>query len=256
MLTSKAGESGAFNPYQLKDIAMNVVETACDAVSRPLDIIIRPFHGSRYFSIVVIFLSNVMMILLPFFSAMTRGALSMIPLVHISPPIGLFGIGSLAKLYFLLSLIHGIRIYRLMIHPEMEKHSEFEGPPLPFFYLLPKSSSFWFTRLVWEPLFVFVTATVLGHMFIFQSGLVIYLYLAAMALAMKAFIGWYRSWEYIRNILDTKFAGPIIAKIVDNTATAADLAPLHMTSFPKDLPEDIRKAAASHIAHALSRDDQ
>jgi hypothetical protein len=76
-----------------------------------------------------------------------------------------------------------------------------------------------------------------------------------MALAMKNFIGWYRGWEYIRNILDMKYAAPIIAKLVDNTATEADLAPIHMASFPKNLPDDIRQAAASHIARAFSSED-
>jgi len=252
MLTNKAGESGGFNLFQLPDIAMNMVENFCSVICRPVELIIRPWHGSRYFTVVVIFLSNGLMIFMPIFSAVTTGIISMIPLVHVLPPIGLFGIGSLAKLYFLLSIIHGIRIYRLMINPETEEHSEFEGPPLPFFHLLPKSDSFWFTRIVLEPAFVFLTATVLGHMFIFQSGLVTYLQFSAMALAMKGFIGWYRSWEYIRNIMDARFAGPIIAKLADNSATEADLAPIHMASFPKNLPDDIRQAAASHIARALS----
>ena len=243
MLTNKASESGALNLNQLPDIAMNVVESFCSVVC------------SRYFTVVVIFLSNALMIFLPVFSAVMTGMISMIPLVHARPPMGLFGIGSLAKLYFLLSLIHGIRIYRLMMHHETEKHSEFEGPPLPFFQLLPKSDSFWFTRIVLEPAFVLISAKVLGYIFIFQSGLVVYLEFAAMALAMKNFIGWYRGWEYIRNILDMKYAAPIIAKLVDNTATEADLAPIHMASFPKNLPDDIRQAAASHIARAFSSED-
>jgi len=42
---------------------------------------------------------------------------------------------------------------------------------LVFFQLLPKSSSFWFTRIVLEPAVVLIAATVLGRLFIFQSGL-------------------------------------------------------------------------------------
>jgi len=60
----------------------------------------------------------------------------------------------------------------------------------------------------------------------------------------------YRSWEYIRNIIDTRNAGPIIAGLSMNTASESDLAKIHMASFPKDVPEDVRKDATVHIARA------
>jgi hypothetical protein len=50
---------------------------------------------------------------------------------------------------------------------------------------MPKAGSFWFTRIVLEPAFVLITATVMSRIFIFQSGLVTYLDVAALALAMK-----------------------------------------------------------------------
>jgi uncharacterized membrane protein YraQ (UPF0718 family) len=141
-----------------------------------------------------------------------------------------------------------------MIHPETESHSQYEGPPLPFFHLLPKSDSFWFTRIVLEPAFVFATAIVLGHMYIVTSGLATFLQFSAMGLAMKEFIGWYRSWLYIRDTMDQAFAGPIIAKLVQNKASQEDLAPLHIASFPANLPEDLRESAVAHIARAFSPD--
>jgi hypothetical protein len=72
---------------------------------------------------------------------------------------------------------------------------------------------------------------------------------------MKNFIGFYRAWEYIRNILDTRNAGPIIAKMSMGTASQADLAPIHMASFPKNVSEDIRKSAVSHLARAYEAGD-
>ena len=164
---------------------------------------------------------------------------------------GLFSIGSLSKLYFLLSFVHGIRLYRRMIDMSREQNSEFEGPPLPFFHLLPGSGSFWFTRIVLEPAVVFVAATLLEGIFIFQSGLSTYLHFAALALAMKNFIGWYKAWEYLRQLMDMRFAAPIIAKLVENQATEDDLAPIHLASFPKNLSPDIRQAAVSHIARVV-----
>ncbi len=248
------GLSGLFNINQLELVALNVVENFCAVVTRPVEIIIRPWHGSRYFTLAIIFFTNAMMIVLPILSVLMTSMVSMIPLVRVPPAMGLFGIGSLAKLYFLLTLIHGVRIYRLMIHPEKEKHSQYEGPPLPFFQLLPKSNSFWFTRIVLEPTLVFATAVVLGPMYIITSGLANYLQFAAMALAMKEFIGWYRSWLFIREPMDQAFAGPIIAKLVQNQATQEDLAPLHIASFPENLPADLRNSAVAHIARVFSPD--
>jgi hypothetical protein len=253
MLTNNGpGASSPLNLFELPNIAMNMVENFCSVIVRPVELILRPWHGSRYFTVVVIFLSNAMMIIIPLFTSIASGVISMIPFSHPMMPVGMFGIASFAKLYFILSILHGIRIYRLMIHMENEEHSQFEGPCLPFFHVLPRSGWFWVTRIIWEPVFVFITATVLGHMFILQSGLVTFLQFSAMALAMKNFIGWYRAWEYIRNILDARYAGPIIAKLSTNTATDSDLAQIHMASFPKNVPDDIRRAAVNHIAHIFS----
>ena len=131
---------------------------------------------------------------------------------------------------------------------ETELHSEFEGPPLPFFALIPKSQSFWFTRIILEPCFVYLAATVLQDLFIVQAGLGAYLHVTAMALAMKNFVGWYRGWEFLRKILDMRAIAPAIAKLVEDKATQEDLAPMHLASFPKNLDPKIRKAAAAHIA--------
>jgi hypothetical protein len=200
----------------------------------------------------VIFFSSLMMIVLPVLSLLTSSVESMIPFARIPPPIGLFGIGSLAKLYFLLTFIHSIRIYRRMFDMSKEQISTFEGPPLPFFYLLPKGSSFWFCRIVLEPAFLLTASIVLSRIFIIQSGLATYLQIACLALAMKSFISWFRAWSYLRNILDMRFAGPIIAKLSENQASEEDLSTIHLASFPKNLPADIREATMSHLARAFS----
>ena len=83
---------------------MNVVEAVCAILCRPVELILRPWHGSRYFPPPIIFFSTLLMILLPVFSATVTGVISMIPFTHARPPIGLYGIGSLAELYFLLSV--------------------------------------------------------------------------------------------------------------------------------------------------------
>jgi uncharacterized membrane protein YraQ (UPF0718 family) len=137
---------------------------------------------------------------------------------------------------------------------EREKISDSEGPPLPFFRWLPKGGSFWFTRIVLEPAFLLVTATVLQNLFVFQASLAGYLRFMAMALAMKNFISWYRSWEYLRKILDMRNAGPLMAKVIEDNASQEELSQLHLASYPENIPADLRKAAATHIARAFTQD--
>ena len=256
MKNPMAGESdsGALNINQLQDVAMNFVENICSIICRPVEIILRPWHGTRYFPPPIIFFSSVVMILLPAIAAAFNqlSPLALLARMRVPAPQGFYGLGSLSELYFLLSFLHGIRLYRRMFDMSLETNSHFEGPPLFFFGLLPKGQSFWFTRIVWEPLFVLVTALILGRMFIFQSSLVSYLEVTSLALAMKGFIGWYRGWEYMRTILDMRYTEPIIARLSDDQASDEELATIHLASFPKNLPHDIRQAAVEHIARTVT----
>lgn len=69
---------------------------------------------------------------------------------------------------------------------------------------------------------------------------------------MKNFVSWFLTWEYLRRIFDIRNLAPLLAKLVDGTATQEDLAPVHLASFPKNLDPKLRQAAALHIAHALA----
>jgi hypothetical protein len=245
-------QESSLNVSQLHRYAMDVVEAVCGIFTMPIEIILRPQYGTRYFPVPIFFFSSVLMALLPLFSSAADGLTHIVSLGAARPSGGVFGVGSLSSLYFFLTFLHAFRLWRRMIYMQLEDISEYEGPPLPFFNLIPGSRSFWFTRIVIEPVFVFITATLLEGARIFQPGLAMYLRLAALMLIMKNFIGWYRAWEYIRKILDTRFIGPVIAKLVENKATEADLAPIHLASLPKNLAPDLRQAAASHIARAFS----
>jgi hypothetical protein len=244
-------QNGGMNVEQLQQTALNVIEALCGIICMPVEIILRPQYGTRYFPVPVVFFSAVLMILLPAFSAMATGVTRMIPFARVSAPVGLFGIGSLAKLYFFLSFFHGIRLWRRMIHMELEAHSQFEGPPLPFFRLIPKS--WWFTRIVLEPAFVFVVSTILTNMLIFQSGLSVYLHIAALALLMKSFIRWFREWEFLRNLLDLENAAPIVSKLLHGeTTTQEERSQVHLAGFPKHVEPRIKQAALQRIANLFS----
>ena len=249
---NQSPQSGA-NINQFQDTMMNLVYNVCSIVTCPIEMALRPQYGSRYFPPIITFFSAAMMIVLPIFFQLAEGFSHMIPFARFQPPSGMFGIGTLSRLFFLGSMLHGLRIWRRMLHMEREENSVYEGPPLPIFRIIP--GSFWMVRIIYEPVFVFALSVVLPNFFILQSPAAHYLMLAALMLAMKNYVAWYRQWEFLRNMMDLRFAGPRIAKLVDNQATEDDLAPIHLASFPKNLPEDVRQAAASHIARAFSAGD-
>jgi len=241
--------SGALNMEHLQNTSLNFVETICAIVSMPVEMLIRPQYGTMYFPVPVVFCCGILMLLLPAVSSAWTSLTQMVPFFHYPPPLGLFDFGALAKLYYLLSAVHGYRLWQRM---EREQHSQYEGPPLPFFAILPKGQSFWFTRIVLEPCFVFLAATVLEDLFIVQPSLGAYLHCAGLALAMKNFVSYFRSWRGLRKILDIQNSAPAIVRLVENKSTPEDEATLHIASFPKNLDPQIRRAAAVHYAHSVS----
>jgi hypothetical protein len=67
----------------------------------------------------------------------------MIPFARVAAaPSGMFGLGSLSNLYFLLLFLNGFRLWRRMVYMHLKLYSEFEGPALPVFPLIPGCRSF------------------------------------------------------------------------------------------------------------------
>jgi len=242
-------ENGPLN--QLENVATNLVELLCAIIAMALELLLRPWHGTRYFTLPTRFGSIVLMLFLPLASLFTAQASRFLPIGTQQPPEGLFSIGSFSKLYFLLCFVHTIRLWYRMLHMERELHSEFEGPALPLFQLFPTGSRFWPCRIFLEPILVLALALLLRRFFIITAGLSIYLEISAFALGMKSFIGWYRAWEYLRITIDIRNAAPILAKMIDNQATEEDLATIHLAGFPKNLSPDIRQSTIAHIARVF-----
>jgi hypothetical protein len=234
---------------QWQNMMMMLVYNVCSIVSTPIEMALRPLYGSRYVPPFIQFLSAIMMMILPVFQSLFR----MIPFVGGHPGPGLFDIGTFTNLFFLGSFIHGFRIWRRMIHPESEQFSWYEGPPLPIFRIVP--GTFWMIRILYEPVFVFITAIVLENLFVLQSGAANFLMFSAFMLAMKQYVAWYMQWQFLRELMDMRNAGPIIAKVVDNSATDDELASVHLASISKNIPEDLRKQTASFIARAFTGTD-
>jgi len=247
---TQGSQQSTMSLNQLQDFAINFVYNLCTIVTLPVEMVLRPQYGSRYFPPVVMFFSAMMMVFLPLLFGFASAVVHMIPFARFRGPVGMIGIWGLSRLFFLGSMVHGVRIWRRMIHMETEQNSLYEGPPLPFFRRLP--FSFWVTRIVIEPAFVFTLSVILPNFFILEPSAAHYLALAAIMLAMKQYLSWYMQWSYIRELLDARNAGPIIAKIIEDKATSDELASVHLASFPKNLPDDIRRSAAIHIASVVS----
>jgi hypothetical protein len=237
---------------QQQAVALNVAYNALSIVTMPVELVLRVHFGSQYFFVLNPFFTLMLLTIAAAFTTVAVGMGQMIPFVHLRGPIGIFGLTSLLQFYFLASIVHGIRVWRRMIHPELEDISTCEGPPIRFFRLLPKGDSPYIVRIFYEPIFVWVSATVLSTLLIIQSPLALYLQVAAIALAGKNYIAWFKTWAYIRNLMDIANAAPIIAKIVNNTATDDERASVQLASLPKNLPPDIQKATMAHIARAYS----
>jgi hypothetical protein len=193
----------------------------------------------------------VVMLFVPLFSSVAQTVTSMIPFARGVPNVGMFGLGSLSSLFFFLIILHGLRLWRRMVYMHLEQYSEFEGPSLPIFPLIPGGKSFWIMRIFLEPIVVYLLASVMQSIGFFQSSLTTYLHLVAIMLCVKEFIVWYCNWEFIRIALHGIVIGHAMGKIVQNKASRDELEPMHLASFPKDLPSDLRESALKNFARTF-----
>jgi hypothetical protein len=254
MMPSAAKQQQPMSIDHFQDSMINIVYNVCSIVTMPVELALRPFHGTRYFPPLVMCFAAFMMLIVPTILSFAGAVGNMIPFARSQASMGLIGMWGISKLFFLGLLIHGIRKWRLMLHMEREQHSLYEGPALFFFNWLPKAS-FWRVRIIYEPLFLIALSIVLPNFFILEPAAANFLLISAIFVAMKNYTGWYMHWQFIRELMDMRFAGPVIAALADNRETEEDMASIHLASFPKDLSPDIRKAAVSHIARIFSAED-
>ncbi|MBV9506858.1 MAG: hypothetical protein JO323_17835 [Acidobacteriia bacterium] len=234
-----------------QDQMINITYNLCSIVTMPVELALRPFHGTRYFPPIVMLLSMAMMIVIPTFFSFVGAVGNAIPFHRTQASFGMIGMWGFSKLFFLGLAIHGVRKWRLMWHMEREENSYYSGPPLFFFSLLPKAS-FWRIKIVYEPLFLLVSSILLGNFFILEPGAVNFLTISAIFLAMKNYTRWYMEWQFIRELMDAKFMGPKLARLAENPSDEEDLGSFNLASFPKDLPPDVRKSFLKHMAHVVS----
>jgi hypothetical protein len=248
-MTPSQGPSQRSSIDHFQNGMVDLVYNFCSVICGPIELLLRPQYGSRYFPPIVQCLTAMMMIILPVIYSLVEGVSHMLPFMRFNASMGMFGLGTLSKLYFLGSFIHGLRIWRRMINPFREKNSMYEGPPLPFFRIFPLP--FWFTRIVVEPVAVFALAITFRNSFILQPAAASFLMFSAVMLAMKQYCAWYMFWQFFRGLLDMANAGPIIAKYVGNSATNEELETIHLAGAPKNLPDDVRSKLGDFISRHI-----
>jgi hypothetical protein len=234
----------------LQDRALNIAYNVASILTMPLEMMLRPWYGSLYFSPVNQFFTAIFLSVATAFTTTAQVVGQMIPFARIRGPVGIYGLGSFSELFFLMALVHGVRIWRRMLHPETEDIAVFEGPALPVFAWFPKGERFWTVRILYEPALVFATSTLLSTLLIIQWPLTLYLHVAALCLAMKQYVAWFRNWQFMRRMIDMSNIAPIIARVVKNTASNEDLARVHMATLPKDLSPEIQRATVAHLTRA------
>jgi hypothetical protein len=243
-----AQNAGAMNIDQIQETGLNVMYNVASIITLPVEMLMRPWFGTRYFEPPIFFLAAILMIVIESFIGFVGAVSHMVPGLQVPAPAGMLDFSVVVRVFFIASAIHSIRIFRRMIYPETEELSTFEVPPLPIFLIIPKGSNFWICRIIIEPLSIFFLSGLLQKTLIIQSPVALFLQISALMLSMKQYIGWFRSWQYQRNLLDMAFLGPIVGKMVNDTATQDDAARVHVAS----LPPDIRKATAARMARADS----
>jgi hypothetical protein len=248
-------QNGNYSIQQLQELGLNLTSMFCGIWTLPLESALRPWYGTRYFDPLVSMGACILMLMLPLVAEIPDMVRSIIPFsrMHYTGISAVMGLGGIAELFFLGTFIHSLRLWRRMVHPERELHSEFVGPSvIPFFRLLPKGKSFYFVRIVYEPLFLVTSAIVLSDFHILTLGAARYVFFSGILLSVKNSIDWWRAWLFIRILLDAKFAAPIVAGMAEGKATDDELASINMASFPKNLPAEIKTAAIAHVGATLS----
>jgi hypothetical protein len=248
------GASEEMRVEHLQNNALEIVYAICSVISQPVEIILRPWYGTRYFPAPIQFFSAAMMIIAPGILSLFSNFMGMIPLLQAPRFMGMFSLGDYASLYFMICAVHGFRTWRRMIQPAREQHSRFEGSALPIFAWLPKGGNFWWVRLLYEPVLVLAASISLQDLFIIQSPLVLYLRFATLALFVKNYIAWFRSYEVMRDVLDDAAMGPAMGRIMENKATEEDRVTFHLARLPENLDPGLRKTATRRLVREYMPD--
>lgn len=219
---------------------LRMAQGICGIVTAPLESVLRPCYGTRYFNPLQLIFTILMMLMLPVASKVS----SQFP----GGSRGLIGLGTLSALFFLGQLVHAPRLWRRIFNMELERHSESEGPALPFFHALPYGDNFWIVRIFYEPLGVMFLALMLYGFHLTDAPTSVFLFVSAVLLAVKNYLCWHQQWNYFRTLMDQRNVAPLMVKAATGKATEGELAQVHLAGFERSVPKEVRVAAIAQRA--------
>jgi hypothetical protein len=115
---------------------------------------------------------------------------------------GLIGIGWVCLAFTVLQWVHFYHMWKMMCDPHREVYSYEDGVELPFWKHCPGGTKWARIRFLYEPGLLIGSAVILGGLRVISTAAAIYIALAGGALFIKVTFLWYRTWEYLREILD------------------------------------------------------
>lgn len=141
-----------------------------------------------------------------------------------------------------------LRVYRRVVDMRLEHHSQAEEGPLWIIKKLPNGHLWTYQRLLWEPLLVSWTATVLAIVGLLPKLFPLFIYLCAFALFMRAACTYWEGWQHCRGILDEAAQLPVIQAIAEGAHPPQTLGRMVFASIPASTPPSHRKAIALKMA--------
>jgi hypothetical protein len=197
-----------------------VIIGLCNGYCLFLEMIVRPRFGTRYFLLMSFVWSWVSMQLWVIVSWGIRILRIVVPGVTVAKQP--FDMGSVLLAFYVLFIIHVVRLIPLMLHIEREKDSEMENEGWALLRLLPRGRSWAMQRIVYEP--VICLAAAIGLFNADVLGLVgtAYLILGSVCLSLKAAMIYWQGWEYIRIGRDAVARAKLIRSFGENPSSAPD----------------------------------
>jgi hypothetical protein len=158
---------------------------------------------------------------------------------------GLIGIGWVCLAFTALQWVHFFHMWRMMCDPHREVYSYEDGVELPFWKHCPGGTKWVRVRFLYEPGLLILAAVVLRGLGIISSAAAIYIALSGIALFIKVTFLWYRTWEYLRDLLDTYGLG---TKLVGGKKQdAVDAVKAAVAHAAKRIPSCIPIAAITSV---------
>lgn len=232
------------NNMQMGQMLMYWLQFFKGVVSIPslfLEIFIRPRFGTRYFFIVTPILTWILLQVW-LLGTMVLGMLPFAP-----QRVGVFNIGSLLVLFDITCIVHGIRVWWLMTHMNAESDSEYEGPRLPIYNMLPNHDSWAWVRVVYEPATCLFSTILAFRLHIIGISAFVFLLVATFCLFFKTIILWYEGWQYIRILRDNQSRSEILRDLAAGRPAPQTIGGVVLAGIPSDIMPETRNA----IAHSM-----